>query len=118
MGALQKPSTANAASPAPAIFQPGEMVSERIPTKQFMRLANLKERTARDILVSCHSGHTWNDTALIVRYKGKVLQVYAPSLPKDLRDIWHERYNAANAVQKPAPVTINPRDLAFLHISS
>lgn len=83
-----------------------DAVSEWISTASFRELSGLSERTARRVLVACYSGGTWNNTALEVRYEGKALQVYGPSLPADLRDIWHKRYNAATAVQKPAPVTI------------
>lgn len=77
-----------------------------IPTSIFSELSGLSERQARRVLVDCKSGGTWKGTTLDVRYEGKALQIYAPSLPADLRDIWHKRYNAVSAVQKPAPVTI------------
>lgn len=84
----------------------GGAVSEWITTLQFSELSGLSERQARRTLVSCYSGSKWKETALVVRYEGKALQVYAPSLPNELRDIWHERYQTTTTVQKTNALTI------------
>lgn len=81
-------------------------VTEWIPTKTLSTLAGISERAARAAIVSCLSGGEWRGTQLQGRYEGKALQVFGPSLPADLRDIWRERYNATNTVQKPARITI------------
>lgn len=88
----------------------GPAVSEWISTLQFSEISGLSERQARRTLVSSYSGGTWKDTALVVRYEGKALQVYAPSLPTELRDIWHERYQISAAVQKTNALTIPSPD--------
>lgn len=93
-----------------ATYRQGGVVSEWITTLQFSELSGLSERQARRILVSCRSGGTWNETALVIRYEGKALQVYAPSLPPDLRDIWHKRYQLDFGVQKPETLTLPSSD--------
>ena len=94
-----------------AIYSQGGTVSEWIPNAQFAELSGISERQARRVLVSCHSGGSWNGIELEVRYEGKALQVYAPSLPPDLRDIWHTRYKIVAAVQQPEQLTLPSPDL-------
>lgn len=93
-----------------SVHNQGTEVREWITTLQFSELAGLGERQARRALVSCHSGGKWNGVSLIVRYEGKAIQVYAPSLPAELRDIWHDRYQAAITVQKTSALTIPSPD--------
>lgn len=93
-----------------SVHNQGTEVHEWITTLQFSELAGLGERQARRALVSCHSGGKWNGVSLIVRYEGKALQVYAPSLPAELRDIWHDRYQAATSVEKTNALTIPSPD--------
>ncbi|KAB2928811.1 MAG: hypothetical protein F9K30_00245 [Dechloromonas sp.] len=42
----------------------------------------------------------------MARYEGNALQAYGPSLPADLRDIWHKRYQACHALQEAESVTL------------
>ena len=87
-----------------------ENASVWIHLNEFAALADVTERHARRILTACVSGDKWKGAPLEVRYEEKALQVYAPSLPPELRDIWHKRYQASIAVQKTTPLTIPSPD--------
>lgn len=74
-------------------------VSEWISTNDLAELASISDRKARTAAVKCSSGGTWRGVRLEVRYEGRTLMIHAPSLPKDLRDIWHRRYQAGRIAQ-------------------
>jgi hypothetical protein len=76
-----------------------EPVSEWIGANELANLAGLTDRAIRKAVFSCLSGSTWRGVRLDVRYEGRALMIYAPSLPKDLRDIWHQRYRARHFAQ-------------------
>ncbi|MFA6313780.1 MAG: hypothetical protein WCV99_10735 [Sterolibacterium sp.] len=91
-----------------------------INSTEFAQIAYINERTAREAVIRAMNGHTWHGTALEVRAVegiggkgGKNLQVYIPSLPHELRVIWHKRNPGAMeppvAVprQRPAPAIID-----------
>lgn len=93
-----------------------------INTDEFATLAGLTERGARKALIKCLSGGTWRALSLNVRVVegtggrgGKSYQVYVPSIPKDLRDIWHKRHPAAlnhptvEPIMLPAPESYDSR---------
>lgn len=80
--------------------------SEWIPTSTFGELSGLSERQARRALTAALSGGQWRGADLVARYEGKGLQVYGPSLPPDLRDIWHKCYRACHAVKEAETVTL------------
>lgn len=80
--------------------------SDWIHSVDFENLAGISARHARRVLTECLSGGEWRETKLAVRHEGKALQVYGPTLPADLRDIWHKRYRASHAVQEAEELTL------------
>lgn len=80
--------------------------SEWIPTSVFSELTGLSERQSRRTLAAARSGTPWRGIDLVTRYQGKVLQVYGPSLPLDLRDIWHKRYQSSHTVPEAQELTL------------
>lgn len=88
----------------PATF--GPIGSPWLAMKTFSEVAEIGPRAAQKAAASCYNGGKWRGVQLQARYEGTELQVYAPSLPADLRDIWHARYKTAHAVQFPAPLNI------------
>lgn len=85
-----------------------------INTIEFATLTGLKERGARKALIQCQSNGTWHGLPLTVRavdgatgQGGKSLQVFVPSLPKSLRDAWHELHPAALDPPKIEPVMLH-----------
>lgn len=88
-------------SPVDAITE-APKASVWVNTNEFATLAGITERGARKALIQCHSNGTWRGLPLTIRtvegvggQGGKALQVFVPSLPKDLRDIWHNLHPAA-----------------------
>jgi hypothetical protein len=93
-----------------------------INTYEFARLVEFTERGARKVLIKCLLGGTWRGTSLTVRViegaggrSGKSYQLYVPSLPEDLRVIWHQQHKEAlnppkvEPIMLPAPDTIHAR---------
>lgn len=97
-------------------------VSVWINTNEFATLAGITERGARKALIQCQSNGTWKGLPLTIRtvegaggQGGKALQVFVPSLPKNLRDIWHNLHPAAlnpptvEPIMLPAPESYDSR---------
>lgn len=97
-------------------------VSVWINTNEFATLAGITERGARKALIQCQSNGTWKGLPLTIRtvegvggQGGKSLQVFVPSLPKNLRDIWHNLHPAAlnpptvEPIMLPAPKSFDSR---------
>lgn len=97
-------------------------VSAWINTNEFATLAGLTERGARKALIKCLSNGTWKGLPLTIRtvegaggQGGKSLQAFVPSLPKYLRDIWHNLHPAAlnpptvEPIMLPAPESYDTR---------
>ncbi len=82
-------------------------IPEWMDTKALAEIAGISERAARKASVSCLSGSTWRGVYLETRYAGRAIQIYAPSLPPDLRDIWHRRYQSEDSTNSPAPLTLS-----------
>lgn len=83
-------------------LQPAEQlgpIPEWMDTQQLADLAGVSLRAAQIAGTSCLSGGTWRGVRLEVRYEGRALMIHAPSLPQDLRDIWHERYKTKRLAQ-------------------
>lgn len=93
-----------------------------IGTEEFSILAGLTERGARKAIVRCLSDGTFNGQALTVRTidgaggrGSNSYQVLVPSLPQDLRDIWHKSHPEAlnpptvEPVMLPAPESFDSR---------
>lgn len=83
-----------------------QTVSEWIPTSTLANIAGIDERNARNAIKSGMGGKPWRGTVLLGRLSGRQLEVYAPSLPRELRDIWHKRYQAPLTVQGPESLTL------------
>ncbi len=81
-----------------------------VAMEDLAEIASIGLRAAQGAALGCYNGGTWRGVRLKVRYVGKALQVYAPSLPADLRDIWHKRYKAGTAVKFPAPLDLPGAD--------
>jgi len=80
---------------------------EWITTSSLAALAGIAPRNARAAAASClEVGGTWRGAALLVRNEGRALLIHGPSLPPDLRDIWHKRYQAGTALDLPASATL------------
>lgn len=85
-----------------------------ISTQEFAELSGLNPRTARRTVIKCLVGGTWKNTALTVRtvegtggQGNKSHQVYAPSLPENLRAIWYnQNREALNPPKQPPPVML------------
>lgn len=97
-------------------------VSVWINTNEFATLADITERGARKALIQCQTNGTWKGLPLTIRtvegvggQGGKSLQVFVPSLPKNLRDIWHGLHPAAlnpptvEPIMLPAPKNYDSR---------
>lgn len=93
-----------------------------INTNEFAILTSLTERGARKALIQCQSNGTWRGLSLTIRtvegaggQGGKALQVFVPSLPKNLRDIWHSLHPTAlnpptvEPIMLPAPESYDSR---------
>lgn len=91
-----------------------------IGSREFASLAGINDRKAREALFRALNNHTWRGASLDVRAidgaggrGGKALRVYIPSLPADLRAIWHKRNPGAleaptvAPIQFPAPAIID-----------
>lgn len=84
-----------------------EALSEWITTSGLADLAGIDPRNARAAAASClEIGKTWRGAALSVRQEGRSLLIHGPSLPPDLRDIWHERYQIGTALEISASPAI------------
>lgn len=83
---------------------------EWMDTQELADLAGIHVRKARGAAANCYNGGTWRGVCLEVRYEGRSLMIHGPSLPHDLRDIWHERYKSSQETQKPEPVTLDSPD--------
>lgn len=83
-----------------------EPVQEWMDTKAVAGLADISDRAVRMAAVSCLSGSTWRGVRLEVRHEGRALLIHGPSLPPELRDIWHKRYQSTLPPNLPAPVTL------------
>lgn len=94
-------------SPSGAIQPLGEAW---LAIEDFASIATVGVRAAQRAALGCFNGGTWRGVRLQVRYEGKKAQIYAPSLPADLRDIWHSRYEAGTAVNFPAPLDLPGAD--------
>lgn len=81
-------------------------VPEWMGTNELAEIAGVTDRAARKAAVACDSGATWRGVRLEIRYAGRAIQIYAPSLPQDLRDIWHKRYQKTEADGSPGAVTL------------
>lgn len=80
--------------------------------QEFANLAAIGLRAAQRAAMGCYNGGTWRGARLQARYVGRELQVHAPSLPPDLRDIWHKQVTPAlPAVVLAAPACV-PADAA------
>lgn len=93
----------------------GEQVSNELwlGIPQFAALASISERAARKAAVVCLNGGTWCKQHLEVSaiegeggQGGKSLKVYIPSLPDNLRAIWHRRNPGALASPNAEPITL------------
>lgn len=114
-----------ASAPVPIASQPGlasaENVSLWIPTSELADLAGISQQAASAAANSGLLGKKWRGESLMARHvpgvghKGMALQVYVPSLPKDLRDIWHKRHPTAlnpptvEPIMLPAPESYDSR---------
>jgi hypothetical protein len=92
----------------PGAIQP--IVDHWIDMECLAGVAGIGLRAVQAAALRCYNGGTWKGVGLQTRYVGKALQVYAPSLPADLRDIWHKRYQAGTAVSFPAPLDLPGSD--------
>lgn len=106
-----EPATLVAFQPAPLAAPTETLVHDGlwIGSKEFASVAGINERNAREALFRALNSRTWRGTALEVRAVegsggrgGKALQVFIPSLPPDLLDIWHKRYQAELAPDLPS----------------
>ena len=88
----------------------GALVSDWIPTKALAEIAGIGERAARKIIKAGMSGKEFRGALIHSRLAAGALEVYAPSLPENLRDIWHKRYKAGTAVKFPAPLDLPGAD--------
>lgn len=73
-------------------------------------IAGISLRAAQIAAAKCYNGGTWRGVSLKIRYTGRAIQIYAPSLPQDLRDIWHKRYQSTNADVSTNPETLSVQD--------
>lgn len=93
-----------------------------IGTEEFSTMSNLSARGARKVLIRCLDGGCFNGNALTVRTiegaggRGNTLyQVFVPSLPQDLRAIWHNQHTESlkppviSPVLLPAPENFDSR---------
>ena len=96
------------ATTLPAIFEP--VGSPWLEMKTFSEVAGIGLRAAQKAVLTCYNGGKWRGVQVNARYEGTQLQVYAPSLPENLRDIWHKRYKAVTAVKFPAPLDLPGAD--------
>lgn len=114
--ALVAPQPALLPTPAIALTHDGLWVG----TADFAAVAGISRQAAHKALFQALNNHTWRGTSLDVRAidgaggrGGKALQVYIPSLPADLRAIWHKRNPraldapAVSPIQFPAPAVID-----------
>ncbi len=83
-----------------------QLVSEWITSGQLAALAGIDERSARRAAVICLNGKTWKSAAMEIRREGRALLIYAPSLPEDLRAIWHKAYCEGTRVKPPSTFTL------------
>lgn len=83
-----------------------QVISEWITTRQLAALAGIDERTARSVAAASLCGKAWKGAAMQVRREGKPLLIYAPSLPEDLRAIWHKSYEEGTRVKSPATLPL------------
>lgn len=72
----------------------------------FSAIAGIGLRAAQKAAAACFNGATWRGEKLKACYEGKEIRVLAPSLPRELRDIWHKRYHATLTVQQPESLTL------------
>lgn len=99
-----------------------DFASVWIGTEEFSTLSGLTERGARKAIVRCLAAGTFNGKTLTVRTiegaggrGSNAYQVFVPSLPQDLRDIWHKRQPEAlkphtvDPVMLPAPENFDSR---------
>lgn len=79
------------------------MVSNWIGSNKLSTIAGITPRAARKAIVACTKGNTWRGVQLEARFEAGEWIVNALTLPPNLRDIWHERYQpSAPAVDVPS----------------
>lgn len=76
-------------------------------------LAGISNQASRKAALRGLNGLPWNGAILEVRnvdgaggQGGKALQVFVPSLPPNLRDIWHKRYQVEKALDHPVAAVL------------
>ncbi len=81
-----------------------------ISSTEFAELSDITPSGAYKALIKCLSGSLYYGETLTIRMikgisgqGGKKLQVFVPSLPKDLRDKWHKRHPTAFNAPTIAP---------------
>jgi hypothetical protein len=84
-----------------------------IGTDEFSTLADITERGGRNAIIKCLSGGAYKGNTLTVRTiesnvgrGGNSYQVFVPSLPQDLRAIWHKQHPEALNPPAVAPVML------------
>lgn len=102
-----------ACAPAPIANQPDLVSADKvflwIPTAELASLAGISPQAATAAANNGLTGKKWRGEILMARHvegkghKGMALQVFVPSLPKNLRDIWHNLHPAALK-----PLTVKP----------
>ncbi len=85
-------------------------ISDWIPTSTLASLAGIEDRAARKAVRLALNGKPWRGVSMEAQIKGGRLEVYAPSLPADLRDIWHERYKTSQPAAVPENLTLPSTD--------
>lgn len=81
-----------------------------IGTESLAVLASISQRASQKAAIECLSGGTWRGVALKVRYEGRNLQIFGPSLPEDLRDIWQKGYQQTLLANLPPAVDTSQMD--------
>lgn len=88
----------------------GKHVCEWISSSELASLADISLQASRKAIAKGFHGKKWRGVQLQTRIDSGERQVSALSLPLDLRDIWHTRYQIATAVEKTTPLTIPSPD--------
>jgi hypothetical protein len=77
-----------------------------ISVKEFSEIANIPLRTAQFAANNCLMGKSWRGQKITAEKEFATLKIYAPSLPKPLRDKWYKRHAAALKPPIVAPLML------------
>lgn len=90
--------------------QNGPLSSNWLNLATFSEIAGISLRSAQRAALQCHNGKAWNGVLLECASNGRRLHVNALTLPQELRDIWHTRYQVGIGVQNLEAITLPSSD--------